>query len=230
MTSIPLSVDALADAPFAEEEIDGLVEEVDEFAVEEAPAEEDGVWMGEETGPQAAVVEEHEEEMESPFATADSALGASTSTVEIGEPPASDGDAVDEPGSFEIDRGFDPEWSRAGWETDSPASPTSQERESPPYEVLEETPVSEETLVEEPEVSLPEAFVPPPSEETDDDGIYLNEVADDAELFEDPGLDVTSLAAGEARDIVVPVEIRAGGETRRFKLSVRLRLDPVDPD
>jgi len=34
---------------------------------------------------------------------------------------------------------------------------------------------------------------------------------------------VARLAAGEARDVIIPVEIG----TRRFKLSLRLRLDDV---
>ena len=60
------------------------------------------------------------------------------------------------------------------------------------------------------------------------DEVLLTEVASDSELFDDPNLDVASVAPGEEREIVVPVEMGRDGETKRFKLSVRLRLDPVD--
>ena len=53
--------------------------------------------------------------------------------------------------------------------------------------------------------------------------VTLTEALDDQELFNDPGLEVARLAAGEARDVIIPVEIG----TRRFKLSLRLRLDDV---
>ena len=46
----------------------------------------------------------------------------------------------------------------------------------------------------------------------------------DHELFNDPTLEVARLAAGETQDVIIPVEIG----TRRFKLSLRLRLDDVD--
>ena len=64
--------------------------------------------------------------------------------------------------------------------------------------------------------------------EEQQDEVLLTQVADDSELFEDPNLDVASVAPGEEREIVIPVEMGAKGETKRFKLSVRLRLDPVD--
>jgi hypothetical protein len=41
-------------------------------------------------------------------------------------------------------------------------------------------------------------------------------------------LDIAQLAAGAARDILVPVVLGEGREAKRFKLSIRLRLDPVD--
>ena len=56
----------------------------------------------------------------------------------------------------------------------------------------------------------------------------LTDALADRELFEDPTLDVARMSAGEEREIVVPVEIASAGGVRRFKLSVRLRLDPVD--
>jgi hypothetical protein len=56
----------------------------------------------------------------------------------------------------------------------------------------------------------------------------LTDALADRELFEDPSLDVARMSTGEEREIVVPVEIASGPLTRRFKLCVRLRLDPVD--
>ena len=58
--------------------------------------------------------------------------------------------------------------------------------------------------------------------------MVLTEVAHDNDLFDDPSLEVTRLQPGESREIVVPVEVGEGSETRRFKLSVKLQIDPVD--
>ncbi len=54
--------------------------------------------------------------------------------------------------------------------------------------------------------------------------VTLTEALADHELFNDPGLEVARLAAGETQDVIIPVEIG----TRRFKLSLRLQLDDVD--
>jgi hypothetical protein len=64
--------------------------------------------------------------------------------------------------------------------------------------------------------------------DSEPDEVLLTQLAADDELFDDPNLDVAGVAPGEEREIVIPVEIGAEGETKRFKLSVRLRLDPVD--
>lgn len=233
--SLPVSGDSLADRPFADEEIDGLVEEVDAYAP--SPGEEgpSAVWMGEPAEEETSPVEIVDEES-SPFATPDSAFGSTLSLEddrslgearerEVAPLGAVESEAVfpDRTGgdlpAFELDRGFDPEWSRADAWGGRPA----------------QTPASAETLEEPP----PAPFVPEPETAESDElsepegggeGVYLNEVADEVEIFDDPGLEVASLASGEARDIIVPVEIRSGTQTRRFKLSVRLRLDPVDED
>ena len=59
--------------------------------------------------------------------------------------------------------------------------------------------------------------------------VTLTEVLEDAELFDDPSLEVARMASGEEREIIVPVEV---GDPdvglQRYKLTVRLRLDPVD--
>jgi hypothetical protein len=58
--------------------------------------------------------------------------------------------------------------------------------------------------------------------------VLLTEVASSDDLFNDPGLDIARLGAGEQREILVPVQLGEGREARRFKLSIRLRLDPAD--
>jgi signal recognition particle receptor subunit beta len=64
---------------------------------------------------------------------------------------------------------------------------------------------------------------------TDEAEITLTEAASDDDLFDDPNLEVARLAAGEIREIIVPVEV-GDAETgvRRYKLGLKLRLDPVD--
>ena len=54
--------------------------------------------------------------------------------------------------------------------------------------------------------------------------ITLTEAVDDQELFGDPSLEIARLEAGQAQDVIIPVEVG----TRRFKLSLRLQLDAVD--
>ena len=133
----------------------------------------------------------------------------------------------DAPDRFEIDTSFDPEWSPGV------GSATGQAPGAADLRVSESMP---------PDVLAP--FPPPADQDSDDvafgpeDGsvrcapddavIELTEVADDRSLFEDPLLDVARLAAGEAKEIVVPVEIGEGASVRRFKLSLTLRLDPVE--
>lgn len=55
------------------------------------------------------------------------------------------------------------------------------------------------------------------------------EVLSDTDLFRDPSLEIAHLAAGQQREIVIPVQIAGEGESfKRYKLSLRLKLDPVD--
>jgi len=68
--------------------------------------------------------------------------------------------------------------------------------------------------------------VPMPAPAT---AVELTELATDNDLFQDPDLDIARLQPGDERAIVVPVEMKGpDGETRRFKLSLSLRLDPVE--
>jgi hypothetical protein len=59
--------------------------------------------------------------------------------------------------------------------------------------------------------------------------VELTDVAGDLALFDDPGLEVAHLVPGQVREIVVPVLVGTTGPgTRRYKLSVKLRLDNID--
>jgi signal recognition particle receptor subunit beta len=62
-----------------------------------------------------------------------------------------------------------------------------------------------------------------------DPEIALTESASDEDLFDDPSLEVARMAPGEVQEIVVPVELgQPAGTVRRFKLTLLMRLDPVD--
>jgi len=69
---------------------------------------------------------------------------------------------------------------------------------------------------------------PTPEKPVEEVSVRLTEVAGDDELFADPSLDVAELDAGQTREILIPVQIGTGEELRRFKLSLSLRLDPLD--
>jgi hypothetical protein len=70
------------------------------------------------------------------------------------------------------------------------------------------------------------ALEPRESESTE---VVLTEVVGDQELFEDPTIEVTRLDAGSGNEIIVPIEVAGeDGARQRFKLCIRLRLDPVE--
>jgi len=117
---------------------------------------------------------------------------------------------------FEIDDGFDRAPTATGGGSGAGLSTTVATAAPPaPFEV------------EGPEGDA-DALAADLGDEPDDAPIELTEVADDRSLFDDPTLDVARLAAGQAKEIVVPVELGDGPDVRRFKLSVTLRLDPVE--
>jgi len=63
----------------------------------------------------------------------------------------------------------------------------------------------------------------------DDLAIQLTEAVTDRELFDEPGLAVSRLAHGQSQEILIPVELGdVAGGLRRFKLSLTLKLEPVD--
>ena len=225
----PVPVETMA--PFAEEEIDGLVGEVEEIepvnvaiplsaapvaaASIEPPAEE-GAWLGlPEDGDEAG------------FADHASTFGANTALEDLlgQETPGQDAAPSPEPewipvasggSEFEVDRGFDPEWAR----TDEPAPAPEPPRmhAAPPVEAIPLAPAPvEEDL---------RPIAPFPIPDTED--VLLTEVASDEDLFTDPSLEIARLAEGEGREIVVPVMLGEGASAKRYKLAIRLRLDAVD--
>ena len=117
------------------------------------------------------------------------------------------------PAEAEEDEQAEPEAMRSG-------DPEFESADGPDFAVK---PAIEKDFTDQPDTSHTEA-----STEESPDEVLLTQAADDHELFDDPNLDVAGLVPGEAREIVIPVEIGAAGQTKRFKLSVRLRLDPVD--
>ena len=230
-TSTPDAMPAFDDA-----EIDGLVDEVEELPapaeaapllepveVAAAPAEESdqGIWLGTPEGDEA---------------TEFAGMGASTVAAKsldeffASESPQDVGAPSPYGSPFEVDRGFDPEWSSAAEPAATEAieaGPAPVPRVRAPERVA--VPAEEGARgVEEPEVVLP--FPLPTSDDSDDPGedVLLTEVASDDDLFSDPSLDVARMTDGETREIVVPVVLGAGESQKRYKLAIRLRLEPVD--
>jgi hypothetical protein len=210
----PAPVEAMTS--FGEDEIDGLVDEVEEIDAPSAPAPADeGAWMG-----------APENDDEPTFADPSSAYGSNVAIDELLEanapPPATD--PVPQPAwrpsppnsaEFEVDRGFDPEWS----DFEAPvAAPSVAE---PPVDAAP----SPEDLVPIAPFPLPD---PDESADSSEGDVMLTDVASDDELFADPSLEVAQLIDGQAREIIVPVMLGEGVSARRFKLAIRLRLDAVD--
>jgi len=223
---------------FAEEEIDNLVGDVAEIEVppvavpvprvpvpvaapvSAAPEEDGAIWLGSPDGEDAET-----------FTAAGSTFGPNVSLEDLlsaetdpGAPPRA---PEPEPSAwaptarfgseFEVDRGFDPEWA-----TPVPADP---EPPAPPARVEAARPVA--PRAPEPPAPEPLPVRAPVAQELEEE-VLLTEVASDDELFEDPSLEVARLGGGEQREILVPVQIGEGATARRFKLSIRLRLDPID--
>jgi hypothetical protein len=194
---------------FGEDEIEDLVEEVQEADLDPLLAEAATASLPSLEVDQAAI------ELEQPSIGA-----ASAQSLELGGGAGSAGAssaAEATPGSFEVDHGIDPDWSSAEV---PPVSAEPEGIELPLATEAAESPVSEA----EPEPSIEQA---PGVESTEP--LTLTELAEDADLFEDPELQVASLAAEDEREIVIPVELTGeDASVRRFKLTLRLRLDPVD--
>jgi hypothetical protein len=131
--------------------------------------------------------------------------------------------------SFEIDHGLDPDWARPAGGAPPIAPPRPSVLVStggPSLEAVERSPAPADDFDDSP---TPADLELDPPRSVPDEPTILSEPATDAELFGDPSLDVARMTPGEERQIVVPVEVVSGPRSaRRFKLTLRLRLDPVD--
>jgi len=187
---------------FGEDEIDGLVDEVEEIEASPAAAPEDeGAWIGGRPGEGEAALE-------------DGSVFGSTVPIEDVLAKTAPEPVRGKVGGFEIDRGFDPEWA-------PPAAPepvVSTARAEKPMPVAPVMPV----------MPFPIPETGNTSEEPTESDVLLTEVASDEDLFTDPSLEIAQMASGETREILVPVMLGEGASARRFKLAIRLRLDPVE--
>ena len=98
--------------------------------------------------------------------------------------------------------------------------PTTWTPEPPAVHAPSERPVSESLR--------PAPVAAAPARPAAAENLVLTEVADDDALFNDPSLEIAHVPAGEAREIVVPVTVGDGAALKRYKLTIRLRLDDVD--
>jgi signal recognition particle receptor subunit beta len=218
--------------PFKEDEIDGLMDEVGDMdvppkplqadvpapmpavAAMAAPAEEDGIWLG-----------APEDEEGSAFADAGMAFGSTTALEDMMADQEATAPKVSAPpetswregasfgSSFEIDRGFDPEFATPEVKSVPPRPAAMSPRPAPPAPVSDDRPI---------------APFPFPTGDDSSEDVVLTDVASGEDLFNDPTLEVARLAEGGAREIIVPVQLGEGAQARRFKLAIRLRLDPVE--
>ncbi|HEX4825610.1 MAG TPA: GTPase domain-containing protein [Candidatus Polarisedimenticolaceae bacterium] len=204
---------------FQEAEIDDLVGEVGEHDAppipEPAPvaaaattAAEDGVWMG---------APEGEDTFAGSTVSLEDLLSHEAKAAPEAPPAADWRDNPAARSGFEIDRGFDPEWK-------TPAAPQSAASRAPRTPVPPAAPPAADD--DRPIAPFP---IPSPGiEDERDEDVVLTEVASNDDLFNDPTLDVAQMAEGAMREILVPVMLGEGRHAKRFKLSIRLRLEPVD--
>ncbi len=199
------------------DELVGEVEELGDMAAEEAAA-----------GPEVAVAEP---EIDSPFEIDESNIPLAE---DVEEPPAltvepeseTEVQAIELQPEADAGTGYDFSIEPAGDDfTNLPEVPAEAQAEGPP----EAAAVEIEDPVEEPAEELDfEEEQAGAHAETAQAEVFLTEVAEDDELFDDPNLDVASIAPGESREVVIPVEIGAEGQAKRFKLCVRLKLDAIE--
>jgi signal recognition particle receptor subunit beta len=141
---------------------------------------------------------------------------------------------------LEVDLDFDPDRQQRD-DDEIPLAAAPEEEAPPSFEAPEPAgvdggglqlavppePESTRIPVEEAPPEMADAGVPADIGAADAT-VLLTEAASDDELFNDPSLEVARLTEGEAREIVVPVLLGEGAQAKRFKLSVLLRVDPVD--
>jgi len=233
---------------FGDDEIDGLVGEVGDIeapplpveaplaaAAPAVPAEDGAVWLGAPEGDDSAS-----------FADPGSTYGSNVSIEDLlnadrteprvaplDPPSAPEPSWRDEPAfgsGFEIDRGFDPEWSQPQRIEPTPATPIA---DTPPLhaepEIRFDAPAEIAPLSASDDAPIAPFPIPTSDQdEGDDDEVLLTEVASGDDLFNDPTLEIARLASGGSREIIVPVLLGEGVSARRYKLAIRLRLEPVE--
>jgi signal recognition particle receptor subunit beta len=223
----PLVLDDLPSSPappeptFGDQEIQALVDEVHETSTTE-----EGVGSFEPTTPEVAA-------WEAPVADVDQPTGSEGLSFDApAAEPAPVIDAAPQPAdnpSFEIDHGVDPDWGASGEAPAPPAAPAdgSETLSIETQQAWDLGSIEEPQSQEQP--SVPPAPPLAPENPPALDLPTLTEVVSDDELFDGSGLDVARLAEGEEREIVVPLEIeQADRSLRRFKLSIRLRMEAAD--
>ena len=253
------SIDQQANPSFGDDEIQELVDEVQEadlgvspeaFSPPAAPAPAmDAIDLGEGAPP----LDPHT------LSTAPEPIMDPTPEIaDIGSPQldeptvplASAPSGADVAPAFEIDHGVDPDWSVGAGKPSIPMA-------DPPADAAPETPAIEPpagnddggvwdlgSIDDSPVPSVDRVVLPTdeptvapevptePADASADVAAGLPRLTDavrDTELFETSGLDVARLAAGEEREIVIPLEVEESDRTvQRFKLSIRLRMEPID--
>jgi signal recognition particle receptor subunit beta len=222
---------------FGEDEIDNLVDEVEESvtsAAENVEQTADAALpeIEEQSLPGPAIEEDQEAvfEIDADALSIEEELPRAEMTAAIPEPkaeaetePAPEIEAeraaetIEEP-RFEVEQKTEPEWP-----DQQEAAPDEPEQPSVDYEAVLEA------LRRGPETESAQDADAPAEDEAAPSEVTLTEVVKDSELFEDPSLDIARMAAGQEREILIPVELKDGAsEARRFKLSIKLRLDRVD--
>ena len=241
MGSVP-SIDQQASPSFGDDEIQELVDEVQEAElaanpVELAPPADpapalDAIDLGEGAPPlDPHTVSAASEPVADPAFAADEPVPSQPDEPTL--PLASASPDVPAAPAFEIDHGVDPDWSVG---TEKPSIPMA---DSPP----EPTPAVEPPAgnddggvwdlgsIDDTPAPAVDRVVPPTEVPADVPAELprLTDAVQDRELFETSGLDVARLAAGEEREIVIPLEVEESDRTiQRFKLSIRLRMEPID--
>ena len=198
-----------ADLTFEAAEVDVLVDEVQEAAPAWQPQESAAAWQTDMGGAEGDTSEPWGQGSDASIEVLEesSPLGTETySEAEIAEEAQQSWTPAPAPSPFELDRGFDPDWTA----------------EAPAMEAVPMEAVMEPSRA--PARAMAELDSAPPMAAE----VMLTDVAWGASLFTDPDLEVARLIPGDAREISVPVEVGEGGQLRRFVLTLRLTLSPTD--
>ena len=117
-----------------------------------------------------------------------------------------------------------PDFDAPSFELDSaPAAPAATESQASFSD-----PGSAQAQAANPEPAAPPLQENTYSKQASEDEVLLKDVATDEDLFNAANLDVATMASGEVREIVIPIQLDSGAGLKPFKLSVRLKLDPAD--